>query len=133
MIDLLTTLIFIPMIVNNSEYVNEWEHQIYVDVGAAEENAWIAEAWDYMDPYPTITQLNPVFEFSTPDGWLVEYVNFYTIEDEAYHWWTGVGDAEVCFEQFCVTEWPQGFRLTSTLDIDVFIIKVTRVPGITNP
>jgi hypothetical protein len=118
-------LIFIPIVTGGgAPYVNEWQHKVFVDVGAAEESARIAEAWNYLDPYPAIMELNPEFEFRTPLGWLVDYVNFYTIEDMAYHWWAGVGEIEKCFEKFCVTQWDDGFRLQSDFDIDVIIVKV---------
>jgi hypothetical protein len=123
---LLLLVIYIPLVFRSGEYVNEWGCKIFVDVGAAEENALIAGAWNYMDPSPTVMELNPEFEFRTPAGWLFEYANLYTIEDGSYYWWTGVGEEEKCISKLCITQWPDGFKVNSDLDIDVIIAKVVK-------
>lgn len=117
--------VFIPIVFTDAEYVNEWKHKIFVDVGAAEEDAVASKAWDYLDPSPTVMVLNPEFEYHTPDGWLVNYVNFYLIEDGSYRWWTGAGEEEKCFgDGLCVTQWVDGFIIRSDFDIDVIIVSV---------
>jgi hypothetical protein len=99
--------------------------KVFVDTGAYDENEYIARAWNYMDPEPTVMRLNPYFIFEAPENWKVNYVNYYTIEDESYHWWsTSVGEDEVCFETTCYAQGENWFSIRSELDIDVIWVKV---------
>ena len=122
-------IIFLPIVYVEAPppYVNEWETDIYKDVGAADENPWIAEAWDYMDPEPTTTTLNPEFYYHAPEFFEIKYINFYLIEDGTYHWFGGnVGEEPVCFfgGDLCYSQGPDWFLLSSSWDIDIIIIKL---------
>jgi len=104
--------------------LNKWMTDIVVDVGAESEDWDIAHAWDYMDPEVETMEINPVFEYHAAPGYSLDYVNFYTIEDHAYHWWSGGGIDWTCIGSYC---WQQGadwFKVKSSLDIDVFIIRL---------
>ena len=120
-------MIFIPIIIVDAPvqpaYVNEWQTQIYVDEYAWEEDATIPNAWDYLDPQVDVVDLNPYFEFHAQDGWLIDYVNFYMIENHSYNWWT-ISGIEACFTHYCVMQGDDWFKIESDLDIDVFIIKL---------
>jgi hypothetical protein len=120
-------IIFLPIIYVEAppSYVNEWEMDIYKDVGAADEDPWIADAWDYMDPEPTTTILNPEFFYQAPEYFEIRWINFYTIEDGVYHWFGNVGEEGTCFVgDLCYAQGKDWLRLSSNLDIDVIMIKL---------
>ena len=117
-------------------YVNEFQHKVFVDVDAHMENLAWSMAWNYLDPEPTIIDLNPLWYFEPEDGWLIQYVNYMTFESEfLYHWWTGLPDSEeVCFSNIgrCYTEWgEEAVQIRSMIDepdIDVVIVKIKPDP-----
>ena len=118
-------------------YVNSYTHKVFVDVGAVEENPSWANAWNYLDPEPITTELNPLWYFEPIDGWLIDYVNYITFEGDAtYHWWQIPNDGqEVCFpnDGRCYTEWGENaVQIRSGIDypdIDVVIVKVKSDPN----
>lgn len=119
-------MIFIPIIYVEVDqpYVNEWQTKVFVDVDAWMENQYYSTAWNYLDPYPTTLELNPSFRYDVPSGWSVDFVNFYTIEDGAYHWFTGVGEDGQCFGDLCFAQGKDWFTIDSDLDIDVIWVKL---------
>ena len=124
-------MIFLPLIVApDMPYVNEWQTQIFIDIGAHMEDLDWAVAWNYMDPTPSLSKLNPLWYFEAKDGYLIEYVNYILFEDHSYHWWGELPDEEeVCFGDACYTRWGQkAVQIRSDLDIDVIIVKVKDDP-----
>ena len=116
---------YLPVMYVDKPYVNEWSTKVFVDEGAEVEDFYLANAWNYFDPEPTIMRLNPEFLYEAPNDWVVDYVNYYTIEDKSYHWWsTSVGEDEVCFETTCYAQGENWFSIKSELDIDVIWVKV---------
>ena len=133
-------MIFLPIVICPESveppYVNEWEMKVFVDVEAHMENLRWSKAWNYMDPEPTTTELNPLWYFEPIDGWLIDYVNYMTFEGElVYHWWQIKNDGvEECFPSSrCYTEWEEdAVQIRSEIDdpdIDVIIVKIKPDPN----
>jgi len=119
--------IFLPVIeVDNppAPYVNEWQVQVVVDTDALMENELWATAWNHMDPEVEYTKLSPEYRFEAKEGWTLEFVNIYMIEDMKYYWWSGLDEEETCWPDFCVAQGANWFSIKTDLDIDVFIAKV---------
>ena len=121
-------IIFIPIVYVEAPppppYINEWEMDIYKDVGAADEDILLANGWDYMDPEPTTAILNPEFFYQAPEFFDVEWINFYTIEDRTQHWFYPWSEEGTCWDDRCYAQGKDWFRLSSSLDIDVIMIKL---------